>query len=197
MILCENESFLYYDNSLLNLICENLFFLSELFFILEHLFFFMRNSFLFESMSYFSWKLFFIRKHLFFFMKTFFYFCLYENKQTYKSHHLKQILFHQNMIMIFCRFCMFQTYDFLAWIPLILCLSIFFIKQRVFKFIKLSCNIYSFCRIKLFTINIFMENVFDFNPTNSLIIFPSDSSFILPITFYWSHQNTLNLLNSY
>ena len=27
---------------------------------------------------------------------------LYENKQAYESHHLKQIFYHQNMIMIFC-----------------------------------------------------------------------------------------------
>ena len=31
----------------------------------------------------------------------------------------------------------------------------FFVKQSVFKFIKLSCNIHSFCRIRFFTINIF------------------------------------------
>ena len=37
---------------------------------------------------------------------------LYENKQAYESHHLKQLFYHQNTIMIFCWFHMFQVYDF-------------------------------------------------------------------------------------
>ena len=37
---------------------------------------------------------------------------LYENKQAYQPHHLKQIFYHQNMIMIFCWFRMFQIYVF-------------------------------------------------------------------------------------
>ena len=147
----------FYENSFLFVSISS--FLWELFFICEHLLFFMRNSFLSKSMSYFSWKVFFIPEHLFFFMITFFYFCfflsLYENKQTYKSHHLKQIFYHQNMIMIFCRFCMFQTYDFWLEFFQFYVWVFFFVQQSVFKFIKLSCNIYSFCRIKLFTINIF------------------------------------------
>ena len=55
---------------------------------------------------------------------------------------------------------------------------------------KTSTN--SSCLIFLFTIFAFVtslpstlinEYVFDFNPTNSLIIFPMNSSFVLPITF--------------
>ena len=38
--------------------------------------------------------------------------CLYENKHAYESHHLKQIFYHQNMIMIFCWFRMFQSHVF-------------------------------------------------------------------------------------
>ena len=45
----------------------------------------------------------------------------------------------------------------------------FLVEQSVFEFIKLSRNIHSFCRIRVFT--------------NSPITFPSGSSFILPITF--------------
>ena len=44
---------------------------------------------------------------------------------------------------------------FLAWILLILCLSIFFVEQSVFKFLKFSRNTYFFCCISFFTINIF------------------------------------------
>ena len=35
--------------------------------------------------------------------------CLYENKQTYKYQHLKQIFFHQKQIMMFSWFQMFQV----------------------------------------------------------------------------------------
>ena len=37
---------------------------------------------------------------------------LYENKQVYEYHHLKQIFYHQNTIVISCWFLMFQFYDF-------------------------------------------------------------------------------------
>ena len=33
---------------------------------------------------------------------------LYENKQVYEYHHLKQIFYHQNTIIIFCWFCIFH-----------------------------------------------------------------------------------------
>ena len=73
-----------------------------------NLFFFMRTLFypweslLFYGHSSFSWELFFICENL----------CLYENKLVYESHHLKQIFYHQNMIMIFCSFRMFPLYAF-------------------------------------------------------------------------------------
>ena len=44
---------------------------------------------------------------------------------------------------------------FLPSILLILKSNYFFVEQSVLEFIKLSCNIYSFCRVRLFTINIF------------------------------------------
>ena len=34
----------------------------------------------------------------------------YENKLVYDSHHLNQVFYHQNLIMIFCWFRMFQVY---------------------------------------------------------------------------------------
>ena len=76
---------------------------------------------------------------------------LYENKLVYEFHHLKQIFYHQNMIMILYWFRMFQVYIFLLWTLLILC-PYFFVKQSIFKFIKFSRNIYSFCCIRFFTI---------------------------------------------
>ena len=39
--------------------------------------------------------------------------------------------------------------------------------------------------------------IFDFNPTNSLIIFPLTSSFILPITFLLKDQKVLNFLDNH
>ena len=36
----------------------------------------------------------------------------YENKQAYEYHHLKQNFYHQNTIMIFCWFRIFQFYVF-------------------------------------------------------------------------------------
>ena len=41
------------------------------------------------------------------------------------------------------------------------------------------------------------DYIFDYNPANSLIIFPLNSSLILPITFFNSIKEPLNLLDSY
>ena len=79
---------------------------------------------------------------------------LWENKQEYEYHYLKQIFYHQNTLMIFCWFCMFQFYVF--WFEFFLfCVWLLFYSISVFGFIKLTRNIYSFCRIRFFTINIF------------------------------------------
>ena len=102
-----------------------------------------------------------------------FFLSLYENKLVYEFYHLKQIFYDQKTIMIFSWFRMFQVYVF-ALNSSHFVYEYFFIKQSVFKFLKLSRNIYSFCCIRFY--------IFGFNPTNSLIIFTSDSSFILPIT---------------
>ena len=74
-------------------------------------------------------------------------------------HHLKQIFYHQNMIMIPCWFrstyFMYFAFNFSHFIS-----RYFFIEQSVFKFTKLSCDILSFCCIRFFTINIFLWNTF-------------------------------------
>ena len=54
---------------------------------------------------------------------------LCENKQVYKHHHLKQIFYNQNMIIMFCWICMFQFYFFLLWILFILYLVIFLLNK--------------------------------------------------------------------
>ena len=123
---------------------------------------------------------------------------LYENKPNYEFRHLIHIFYHQN-IMIFCQFYNFICSKFMLFSlnSFYFMSNNFFIQQNIFKFIKFSCNIYSFCCIMFFTINFFIEYIFDFNPTNSVIITPPNSSFILPITFLLVSLKTLNLLNSY
>ena len=103
------------------MVCKNLF----LFMIIyENLFFFARIfSYSWSSVkisSFFSesfWTL-LICENLFLFMMIcenflahfFAFYSLYENKQAYKYHHLKQIFYHINMIMIFCWLRMSQFY---------------------------------------------------------------------------------------
>ena len=68
------------------------------------------SSFLWES-----FLIFFICENLFLLWESFritvicVNLCLYENKQVCESHHLKQIFYHQNTIIIFCWFRMFQV----------------------------------------------------------------------------------------
>ena len=69
------------------------------------------HLFLFVWILDYLWKsLLFVRisLNLFFFMIICANLCLYENKQAYESHHLKQIFYHQKQIIIFCWFYMFQ-----------------------------------------------------------------------------------------
>ena len=58
-----------------------------------------------------------------------------------------------------------------------------FIEQSVFEFINSVVILTLFAVLDSLPSIFFMECSFDFNPTNSSIIFPSDLSFILPITF--------------
>ena len=100
------------------------------------------------------WESFWISSHLW--SSVWIYFLsLYENKQAHKFHHLKQIFYHQKQIMIFCWFCMFPFYVFLPWISSHFMSDYFLVKQSVLEFIKLSCDIHSFCCIRFFTIYIF------------------------------------------
>ena len=82
------------------------------------------------------WEFFCI--HLFLFAiicENLFFICgflsLYENKQAYKYHHLEQIFYHQNTIMIFCWYFIIYVPNlcFLLWILLILCLSTFLLNK--------------------------------------------------------------------
>ena len=102
---------------------------------------------------------------------------LYENKLVYESHDLKQIFYHQNKIMIFCWFRMFQCYAF------------------YFEFLSLN----SLNAVAIFTLFALLdclpsfesiEFIFYFNPTNLPTGIPLYWSFILPtITSFWSSQN--------
>ena len=69
---------------------------------------------------------------------------LYENKQAYEYHHLKQIFYHQNTITIFFLISYVPILCFLIWILFILCLTTFLLN-------KVSLNSLN----SVFTINIF------------------------------------------
>ena len=62
-------------------------------------FLFHENYFSIVRTLFYLWELSFICENL----------CPYENKKVYEYHHLKQILYHRNMTMIFCWFPMFQV----------------------------------------------------------------------------------------
>ena len=161
------------------IIYENLFFLWVSLFFLR---IFLNPSYLWESLLIYDhlWEsiwFMIICENLLEYLFAFY--SVYKNKQMYEYHHLKQIFYRQNMTMIFWWLCMF----FLLWILFILCLTTFLLNKSVFEFKKLSRYIYSFFDIRFFTINIFHRIHFDFNPTNSSFIFPSNTSFILPISF--------------
>ena len=59
----------------------------------------------------------------------------------------------------------------------------FLVEQSVFEFNKLSCMFTPFAVLDSLPSMFFMEYIFGFNPTNSSIIFPSESSSILLMTF--------------
>ena len=93
-------------------------------FIYTHLFLFVITC---ESL-FFLWEYFWIFSDLWSSVRIDF-LSLYENKQTYESHHLKQIFYHQNAIMIFCWFRMFLFYIFcLEFFSF--CLSIFLLTLK-------------------------------------------------------------------
>ena len=125
-------------------------------FICAHVFLFV---IIWENL-FFLWESFWILlicENLFLFMiicVNLLFLSVYEHKSAYECHHSKQIFYHQNMVMIFCWFCMFPFYVF-CFEFCSFCVWVLFVKQSVFEFIKLSCNIHSFCRIRFFTINIF------------------------------------------
>ena len=76
-----------------------------------------------------------------------------------------------------------ESFCFLAWILFILCLIIFLL-NKIFLNSLNSIAIFTPVVIQDSLPSIFfIDYIFDFNPTNSSIVFPSDSSFILSITF--------------
>ena len=73
----------------------------------------------------------------------------------------------------------------------------FLVEQSLFEFVKLRAIFTPFAVLHSLPSSQSIVCIFDLNLTNSPIIFSLNSSFILPITFYWSDQKTLNLLDSY
>ena len=153
--------------------------------VCTHLFSSVRISF-YENLLYLPEFLFyenffeflFICENQFFFLRSLW------KWASVSMHYLKHIFYHRNTIMIFCRFRMFQVYVF--------CVEFFsFCVSLLFWLNKVSLNslnsvaiLTPFAVLDYLLSIFFIEYIFDFNPTNSSIIFRSCTSFILSITFY-------------
>ena len=78
----------------------------------ENLFVLTTHIYLYYFYLWSSVRTFFICENLFLFVIICVNLCLYENKQAYECHHLKQIFYHQNTIMIFCWIRYFVVFYF-------------------------------------------------------------------------------------
>ena len=94
IFICENlfSFMIICENLFLTIItCENLSLFAKIYFHLSALIFFCENLMIICKNLFVSMI---ICQNLFS--------CLYENKQVYEYHHLKQIFYHQNTIIILC-----------------------------------------------------------------------------------------------
>ena len=107
---------------------------------------------------------------------------VYENKLVYEYHHFKKNLLSSKRDNNICWVCMFQFYVFLLWIRLILCLTTFLLNKVLLNSLNSVTMFIPFAVLNYLPSIIFIEYIFDFNPTNSSFIFPSDASFISPVT---------------
>ena len=80
------------------LICQNLFLFVKTHFYLSEPVFICQNPLLFVRTYFHLWESLLIYDHLW----ESIFLSLYENKQVYEYHNLKQIFYHQNIITIFC-----------------------------------------------------------------------------------------------
>ena len=79
----------------------------------------------------------------------------------------------------------------------ILCLIVFLLNKTSLNFLN-SVPILTLFAVFYFVSSIFyIEYIFDFNPTNSTTKIPSNSSFILPITFLLVSLKNFESLNDY
>ena len=108
---------------------------------------------------------------------------IYENKQAYDVTSSKTNLLSSKTNNDTLLISHIPILCFLSWILLISCLSTFLLNNVSLNSLKSVAIFTPFAVLDYLPSIFFMECIFDFNPTNSSIIFPSDSSFILPITF--------------
>ena len=100
------------------LICQNLFlfvktyFLVRIYFHLSKSFFICQNLFSSLRISSSLWSSVRISFYLWSSVRIYF-LSLHENKQVYEYHHLKQIFYHQNTIMIFCWYFVIYVPNFM------------------------------------------------------------------------------------
>ena len=103
----------------------------------------------------------------------------YENKPNYLS---------SRIYLLSCN---------VLWILFILCfIKILLNKTSTYFFLCVFLTIFlsmSFVFLISLLFAITKDYIFDFNSTNSLIIFPLTSSFILPITFLWQNKKSLRI----
>ena len=85
----------------------------------------------------------------------------------HESHHLKQIFYHQNIIMIFCWFCMFPFYVFLHWILFSLCPIIFLLNKVCLNSLNSVAIFTPFAVLDYLSAIVFTECIFIFNSTKS------------------------------
>ena len=135
-------------------------------------------------------NLFYLWESLLLFYFIYFFLSLYENNPAYEYHHLKQIFYHQNTIMIFLLTSYVPFSCFLFWILLILCL-VTFLFSKVFS--------YSFNSTAIFTPFVVLDSLpssesiqcnFDFHPTNLLIGISLYSSSFCEWPFYFDYHKT-------
>ena len=177
------------------LICQNLFlfvktyFLVRIYFHLSKSFFICQNLFSSLRISSSLWSSVRISFYLWSSVRIYF-LSLHENKQVYEYHHLKQIFYHQNTIMIFLLTSYVPFSCFLFWILLILCL-VTFLFSKVFS--------YSFNSTAIFTPFVVLDSLpssesiqcnFDFHPTNLLIGISLHSSSFCERPFYFDYHKT-------
>ena len=109
--------------------------------------------------------------------------CLYENKPRYVFHHLKHTFYHQNSSIIFCLSRTFQ-FHVICFVFFSYCVQqLFYQKEHQDILYALIFLFIPFALLTSLLSTLINEYILFFNPINSLILVPLNSSFILPNNF--------------